>query len=152
MVRPLLMSKEEGQHLPRAVAPHKGSPLQEGSHLDKVPLQGPFHLVLLKAVILKGSPLDVTPNLSSTACQVPLVALHPVCSLAVRHRRNSHTHSKYPLLNSSSHCRDVSDTLVYLDSSSETVYFTPFTLSLSFLVPDAFIGISLTLDYSLFCL
>lgn len=145
------MPKEEGQHLPRAVAPHKGSSLQEGSHLDKVPLQGPFHLVLLKAVILKGSPLDVNPNLSNTACQVLLVALHPVCSLVVRHRRNNHTHSKYRLLNSSSQCRDVSDTLVYLDSSSETVYFTPFTLSLSFfLVHDTFTGVSLTLDYSFF--
>jgi hypothetical protein len=145
------MPKEEDQPPPRAVAPHKGSPLQEDSHLDKVPLQGLSPLALLKAVILKGSLQDVTPNLSNIACQVPLVALHQVCSLAVRHRSSSHTHSRYPLLNNSSQCRDVSDTLVYVDSSSETVYFTPFTLSLSFfLVLDAFIGVSLTLDYSLF--
>jgi len=130
-----LLIPREGQDLPRVVVPRKGSPLQEDFHLDKDPLQdscpllGPYHLlgpcrlqgpcplVLLKAVI-KDSLLDVSPNLSSTACRVPPVALHPLCSPAVHRPHNNHTHNKYPLLNNSSQCQDVSDTRIYLDSSS----------------------------------
>jgi hypothetical protein len=157
VVRFLLIPKE-GQDPPRAVVLHKGSPLQEDSHLDKDPLQVPCPLqalcplVLLKAVILKGLLLDVIPNLSSTACRAPLMALHLLCSLAVRHHHNSHTHNKYPLLNNSSQRQDVSDTLVYLDSSSRDSILYPFypllVFFFFFLVFDTFIGVmsSLTLD------